>query len=155
MNDDGKLKSSAQAKFLEYLHSKKLRRTPERLVILEAVMGTKDHFTVEQLYENIVAGKNHLSLGTVYNNIELLLDAGLLRRHSFGVGQVQYETVKTVGGNHLHLVCLHCGAVKEKNEPELIRRLSDMKFRAFAADYFDLTVYGTCSKCRRKMNKKE
>lgn len=113
-------------------------------------MNMNHHFTIESLHAMIVEGGYRLSLGTVYNTVDLLVDSGLMRRHQFG-SQAEYERVNPVGGNHLHLVCLQCGSIKELREPELMKQLSAHRYSSLKPDYFDLTVYGTCSKCQRRL----
>lgn len=150
MNSDDKISLVASGAFTRYLRGRRLRKTPERFIVLDKVMATDGHFVIESLHEAIEADGLHLSLGTVYNTIELLVDAGLVRRYSFGSPQAQYERVTTIGGDHHHLVCTQCGSVKEIKDPEITRQLQARRYQAFRPDYFDLTVYGICSRCQRK-----
>lgn len=149
VNNEAKIRSAARAVFDDYLHSHSLKRTPERMAILDAVTDMNRHFTIENLHDRIVDGGYRLSLGTVYNTIRLLVDCGLMRCHRFG-GQAEYERVSPVGGCHLHLVCIRCGSVRELREADLLKTLSDHRYSTFKPDYFDLTVYGTCSRCQRR-----
>lgn len=68
----------------QYLQEKKFRNTPERYTILEEIYKLEDHFNVDELYLVMIEKKYHVSKATIYNTIEIFLDAGLIRKHQFG-----------------------------------------------------------------------
>ena len=68
----------------QYLQDKKFRNTPERYTILEEIYNMDHHFNVDDLYLLMMKKKYHLSKATIYNTIEIFLDAGLIRKHQFG-----------------------------------------------------------------------
>lgn len=148
---DERLKSAAMAAFTKYLVQRKLRRTPAREAVLERVVAMPDHFYADELVRNVEAF--NVSRATVYNTIELLTDAGILRRHTFGTNPAQYELI--IGpANHHHLVCTRCNKVKEIKDPEFDRLLSSRHFSGFSPAYIDLYIYGVCSRCSRKKKRK-
>ena len=67
-----------------YLKEKGLRNTPERYTILEEIYNYDKHFNVDDLYLLMLQKKYHISKATIYNTIEVFLDAGLVRKHQFG-----------------------------------------------------------------------
>ena len=152
MSDD-KLKTSARASFTEYLHSKKLRRTPERYAILDRICELSEHFYVESLHSKLEQNGFHVSKATVYNTMELLVDCGLVRRHQFNNQPAQYERV-TGPGNHHHLICTQCGKMTEMKDPDLMKAMNSRRYPTFTATYFAIYVYGVCSRCQRKNKKK-
>ncbi len=68
----------------KYLQDKKFRNTPERYTILEEIYNMDHHFNVDDLYLIMTKKKYHVSKATIYNTIEIFLDAGLIRKHQFG-----------------------------------------------------------------------
>ncbi|MEN2434143.1 transcriptional repressor [Weeksellaceae bacterium A-14] len=68
----------------KYLQDKKFRNTPERYTILEEIYNMDHHFNVDDLYLIMMKKKYHVSKATIYNTIEIFLDAGLIRKHQFG-----------------------------------------------------------------------
>ncbi len=68
----------------QYLQDKKFRNTPERYTILEEIYNMDHHFNVDDLYLIMMKKKYHVSKATIYNTIEIFLDAGLIRKHQFG-----------------------------------------------------------------------
>ena len=68
----------------QYLQDKGFRNTPERYTILEEIYSLDHHFNVDDLYILMLQKKYHVSKATIYNTIEIFLDAGLIRKHQFG-----------------------------------------------------------------------
>ena len=68
----------------QYLQEKGFRNTPERYTILEEIYNLEHHFNVDDLYLLMMQKKYHVSKATIYNTIEIFLDAGLIRKHQFG-----------------------------------------------------------------------
>ena len=102
----------ARTKLAEYLDNRRLRKTPERFAILEAVFSHNDHFGIEALYVDMENRAYHVSRSTIYNTMELFTECGLVRKHQFGTNQAVYEKVVS-SGNHHHLIRTECGKVKE------------------------------------------
>lgn len=134
-------------RFNEFLDSRGLRRTTERYAILNRIMAINGHFTVEQLQKMIELDGFRVSRSTVYNTVELLMDAKMLRRHVFEGMQAQYEHIMLP---HTHLICTVCGKVKEVKDTNFAAFMNARRFNAFNTDHYSLYVYGTCSTCARK-----
>lgn len=140
-------------KFDQFLDEKQLRKTPERFAILKHIVAFQSHFTMEMLMQSLEKAAFHVSRATLYNTVQLLIEAQLVRRHAFERIPVQYE--KAGAMPHSHLICNKCGKVKEVRDPNFIAFMNTRKFTAFVADYYLLYVYGTCSTCARKRKKKK
>ncbi len=143
------MKSSAKAIFTQYLSQHKLRRTPERFAILETVMDTNTHFSIEALHASLDDKGYHVSRATIYNTILLLIDAGLVRRNAFNNGTPRYERISGLT-KHYHLVCTKCGKIKEVKDPEIDVLLNTRRYSKFHPLYADLYIHGLCSQCMRK-----
>ncbi len=146
---DEKAKNVAHATFTQYMVAHKLRKTPERYAIMEKVFEMASHFSIDSLHSLICADGYRVSRATVYNTIELLIDAGLVRRHTFGNQSPQYEKIAGFS-KHYHLVCTSCGKVKEIKDPEIDALLTPRRFGNFHPAYLDLNVYGLCRTCGRR-----
>ena len=134
-------------KFSEYLDAHGMRKTTERYAILQRIMDISGHFTIEELQQLIDSDGFRVSRSTVYNTVELLIDAKMLRRHVFEGMQALYERITLP---HTHLICTTCGKVKEVRDPNFAAFMNARRFNAFNADHYSLYVYGTCSTCARK-----
>lgn len=140
-------------RFDRFLDEKKMRKTPERFAILKRILTFQSHFTIETLMQSMEEDSFHVSRATLYNTIQLLVEAQLVRRHVFEGLQVQYE--KAGATPHSHLICTSCGKVKEVRDANFISYMNARKFTAFTTDFYSLYVYGTCSTCARKMKKRK
>ena len=96
----------------KYLKDKGLRNTPERYTILEEIYNYDKHFNVDDLYLKMMERKYHISKATIYNTIDVLLDAQLIRKHQFGEGSTYEKSY--FDKQHDHLVLYKEGTEKEK-----------------------------------------
>ncbi len=140
-------------RFEQFLDVKKMRKTPERFAILRCILAFQSHFTIEQLAQSLELQTYHVSRATLYNTLQLMIEARLVRRHVFEGLPVQYE--KAGNTPHSHLICTHCGKLKEVRDNDFIAFMNARKFTAFTADFYMLYVYGTCNTCARKLKKQK
>ena len=98
----------------QYLKDKGLRNTPERYTILAELYNYDEHFNVDDLYLLMLQRKYHISKATIYNTIEVFLDAGLIRKHQFGEGSTYEKSY--FDKQHDHLVLYKSGSNKEIEE---------------------------------------
>lgn len=136
--------------FSDYLDAHGMRKTTERYAILSHILNINGHFTIEELQQIINDDGFRVSRSTVYNTVELLMDAKMLRRHVFEGMQAQYERITLP---HTHLICTNCGKVKEVRDPNFAAFMNARRFNAFNTDHYSLYVYGTCSTCARKLKR--
>lgn len=148
MSDD-RVKNAATTTLDRYLTHHKLRKTPERYTILNKIFDMQDHFSVEDLHQALASDGYHVSCATVYNTIELLSKAGLVRRRNFGSQTSFYEKIAGPA-NHHHLVCSRCGKIKEVKDTAVDMIIANVNCGTFKPAYADLYIYGICSRCARK-----
>lgn len=136
-------------KLTEYLTRHGLRKTPERYAILEAIYEIEGHFSAENLYARMgERGHFRVSRATIYNNIDLLVEANLVVKNQFGAS-IQYEAAAIQGSAHHHLICTQCGKVQEFENEELQAIMSHARYKRFTPSHYALSVYGLCTRCLR------
>lgn len=120
MNVAQKEKNVAQIKEVlrQYLQEKGFRNTPERYTILEEIYKLDHHFNVDDLYLLMLQKKYHVSKATIYNTIEIFLDAGLIRKHQFGEKTITSSSYEKsyFDKQHDHLVIYKKDSDKEIEE---------------------------------------
>lgn len=149
MVHEDKNRQQASERFRAFLAARHKRCTSERFAILDAVMSTAEHFSIETFGERLESSGYHVSVATLYNTFQLLCEAGLLRRHKFEHKSAEYERVLP-GANHTHLICTECGAVREVRDGEFADEFDSRRYPRFKPAYFCLYVYGLCGKCERR-----
>jgi Fur family ferric uptake transcriptional regulator len=111
-------------KFLEFIESKKLRLTSQRMTIIDVVFSTEEHFTAEQLLEWSRAKDPSISRATVYRTLPLLTESGLVQEMDFGKDYKYYDPNYGEHPNHHHIICEDCDRIVEF-ESKKIDRLED------------------------------
>lgn len=146
----------ARELMLEFLRLNGLRNTPERQALIETVCMTDGPFKPESLLTSMAEEKKfRVSRATVYNNLNLLESAGMVRKSCLN-GQVRYEKAGSLKGK-IRLICGGCGRITEMTDEKLRRQIEDMRKTRFTMTEWSLSIYGLCSKCstalKRKQNK--
>jgi Fur family ferric uptake transcriptional regulator len=125
-----------------------VRKTEQRSVILEELRKCRDHPGADELYARVRGRLPHISLATVYRNLELMAAAGLIRRLDPRNGSRRYDPV---ADGHAHFRCTACGAVEDLpfavELPQPDRRHPWVRQRTIQggqAEYF-----GLCPECRQ------
>lgn len=67
-----------------------LRNTPQREVIYRALLEKRDHPTADEVYSRVRAEMPSISLATVYNCLETLVQCDLVRQVNFERGPTRY-----------------------------------------------------------------
>ncbi len=92
---------------------KKLRHSHQRDMIYNYMLSTKEHPSAEMIYEDLKKIEPNLSLGTVYRNLKLLEELGMVRKVT-NVNNVERYDAMT--NDHIHFVCDECGSVVDLPE---------------------------------------
>jgi Fur family ferric uptake transcriptional regulator len=111
------------AVFRRYLHQTKLKFTPERAMILDAVLRKEGLFEPEGLIDHLKTLAHKVSRATVYRTLSHLQDAGILKQIFFDNKQSYYEVIAGRQTND-YLICVATGKVIEFNSDKL-RALRD------------------------------
>lgn len=132
------------------LRQRGLRMTPQRQLILDAVVSMRGHVSADQVYQQVVRAFPDVNISTVYRTLEVLEELGVVRHTHFHDGVAQYE--RTDAAQHHHMVCSRCGAEAEV-DVEVLQPLADeLKRRyGFEADLAHSAIVGVCRACRAVM----
>ncbi|HTO22728.1 MAG TPA: transcriptional repressor [Spirochaetia bacterium] len=125
------------------------RRSQQRERILELLKSTDSHPTANWIYARLRRDFPSLSMGTVYRNLAVLAEQGLISRIGFGSTFDRFDA-KT--GHHYHLICDHCGTIIDLDLP--VDESLNRRVRAAAgleARSHDIQFRGTCASCARKI----
>lgn len=109
--------------FRRYLHDQKLKFTPERAMMLDAVLRKDGLFEPEQLVDDLKKLGHRVSRATVYRTLSHLQDAGILKQVFFDNRQSYYEVIAG-RQTYDYLICVVTGQVIEFSS-EKLRKLRD------------------------------
>lgn len=112
--------------------------------IYDIINASADHLTAEQIFGQVREKYPGVVLATIYNNINKLCDAGLIRRVSMDGAPDRYDRTE----RHDHLVCKSCGKIADISFGDLTASLHQTLGEDFL--YYDLKVFYLCPDCRKK-----
>jgi Fur family ferric uptake transcriptional regulator len=135
------------SELVQRLRDRGWRLTAQRRVVAEVLAGEHIHLTAEAVYNRAQLLLPEISLATVYNTLNELVDMGEVMEISTGNGPKRYDPNTTVA--HHHLYCVGCGALRDVN-PEGTDRLelSDTEKHGFELLDVDIVFRGRCPACR-------
>src|SRR3954453_86745 len=136
--------------FRRYLHGEQLKFTPERAMILDAVLRKEGLFQAEQLVSDLHGLGHRVSRATAYRTLAHLQDAGILKQVFFDNKQSYYEVIAGRQTND-YLICVATGKVIEFNSDK-VRRLCEEICRehGFETPSHQLHIYGTSLEAREQ-----
>jgi len=127
------------------LHSSGKRLTPQRATVLRAVEAL-GHATPDEVLAQARLEQPTMNISTVYRNLEVLEELGLLRHAHLSDRAPTYHSVG--GHEHFHLVCRGCHRVVSVDAAVASPLLDGLKRdHGFVADLGHLTVFGRCRDC--------
>ncbi len=127
------------------LRDASLRVTRPRVAVLGAVHG-HPHADTETVIRSVRAELSEVSHQTVYDALNALTAAGLVRRIQPSGSVARYES--RVGDNHHHVVCRKCGVIADVDcavgEAPCLTASDDL---GFAIDEAEVIYWGVCPDC--------
>jgi Fur family transcriptional regulator, ferric uptake regulator len=129
------------------------RLTEERVALLHIVCNTKGHFRPEDLLKALDRQSHRVSLTTVYRNLSLLVEAGIIRRtdvqDTSRLGGAWFERVWGKR-HHDHLICSRCGKRVEFSYPAIdVLQDAVAQDHGFTLERHCLELVGVCPECKR------
>ncbi len=123
-----------------------LKATFQRMHMLQSI-EKYGHMSNDAIYEEVVKIHPSLSLATVYKNIILMVESGVLVEVPIEGQKSKYELTKV---DHIHLVCTECGEVEDKPHSESADALfnSISKEENFSLCKQQISLYGVCAACQ-------
>lgn len=136
-------------RFIDFIRSRGMRLTPERIALLEEVYRQHGHIDAEEILAGLRDSGQKVSRATVYRNLELLVECGLVQRQRLGRNRFLYEHVHT-GQRHDHLACGDCGRVVEFVSPAIQAMLNEIcRAHSFSREERQIQILGLCEACAR------
>jgi len=128
---------------------KTLKYSRQRESIKAYLAARHDHPTADTLYTEIRKEYPNISLGTVYRNLNLLVELGEIQKITCGDGKDHFDAQTYP---HYHFVCRRCGSVFDVP----MKTISDMEKEAARqtgarVDSHTIHFYGECANCLRSL----
>jgi len=128
-----------------------LRMTNQREIILRELVASGQHLTADELYDIVKKIMPRISLATVYRNLEILSEAGLIGKLEISGRQKRFDYDPS---EHDHIYCVDCHRV---DNLELDREsINKEEFRAvggYSVTGYRLEIVGICPECQKKIKR--
>ncbi|MBQ8974580.1 MAG: transcriptional repressor [Oscillospiraceae bacterium] len=121
------------------------RHSYKRDAVLQALMKTKLHPSAEQLYTWLKPEFSDLSLATVYRNLNILRDDGVINSVGVVNGEERFDADTSP---HPHFICTCCGSVTDvEAKIDLTGQISELKKDGIEIAGCSVAFYGKCKQC--------
>lgn len=123
-----------------------MRLTTQRQIIIEELSKVKSHPTANEVYDMVRKRLPRIGLGTVYRNLELMADSGIILKLEVGGTQKRFDATTET---HYHIRCTKCDKVDDIDIP--VQQHID-QVAASTTDYqilgHHIEFSGVCADCQ-------
>ena len=124
-----------------------LADTVQRRAIYGALLESSDHPTAEALHDRVKRRLPSVSLATVYRNLRLFADAGIVEEVATGSSFARYDANMRP---HHHLICRGCGCVTDCYSSKFDSVVAaGSELDEFEVHDAKVNLYGLCRTCRQ------
>lgn len=133
---------------LDTLKESGVRITPQRHAILEYLINCMSHPTADEIYKALESKFPNMSVATVYNNLRVFRDVGLVKELTYGDQSSRFDFTTT---DHYHAICENCGKIVDFQYPGLdeVEQFAE-HVSGFNVSHHRLEVYGLCPDCTKE-----
>lgn len=128
-----------------------LRMTHQREIILAELQRSKTHPTADELYERIKKKLPRVSLATVYRNLEILSEAGLIKKLEISGRQKRFDWDP---GEHDHVYCIRCQRVDNIETDVPAPSVASTQEQGYRITGCRIEFFGLCPKCLQQQKNK-
>lgn len=128
--------------YIHELHKHNINPSHQRVMILKYLVENQCHPSVEQIFSALHDSIPTLSKATVYNTLNLFIEAKLVRTLAIDENETRYDIVMQ---NHGHFKCTSCGAIY--NFAVNIDQLLTDDLRGFQIAEKNVHFHGICPAC--------
>ena len=136
-------------KYRRHLRELGYRCTRPREAVLRTLFEANHPMTASEIYEQIQQDCTRIDLATVYRNLHVLLDLGLLVQLGFAhEGQFRYAWSER-SGHSQYVRCEHCGDIVSLPVPSLKRLKHFIRDKTgFLINLQSFELSGLCQNCQ-------
>lgn len=131
--DDGRLN--------ERLTTRGFRFTPQREHVYSVLLRKRDHPTAEEVFIRAKHELPEISMATVYNCLDALVECGLARQVTLERGAARFCPNMR---EHCHFYCDACDGVFDVDLPD---EAGIALPKGFKAERYDIAIHGRCPAC--------
>ena len=134
----------------DQLRRRGYKLTKQREAIIKVLDSLEENLaTAQHIFEKVTETNPGTNFSTVYRNLDLLVQEGILRKTSLGHEASYYELV-TNDTHHHHMICKECGKIRCVTAPLRIYRfrktdlyllIIDLKYMVFVKSVWEMPIF--------------
>lgn len=120
-----------------------MRNTKQKNLVLEVINNSYNHLSANEVYNacrNIIS---NISLGTVYRNLNYLVESNLIKRIKMNDNIDRYDRLD----NHIHFICNKCNKIFDIYDYSL-KINENLKGKKVLGS--KIVLEGICEECQKK-----
>ena len=121
-----------------------MRNTKQKNLILSIVENSFSHPTAEDIYNICRKDIINISLGTVYRNLNLLVNQGLIKRIKMENNIDRFDNLKET---HAHFICIECGKIIDLDSKYIVGKNEINENIVLDCE---VNYKGICKECRER-----
>ncbi|MDO5027715.1 MAG: transcriptional repressor [Bacillota bacterium] len=129
----------------KFLEENNIRPSSQRILMLKYLKENHIHPTADKIFVDLSRKLPTISKATVYNNLKLFLNKGIIKEINLDNTEVHYEMVLE---DHAHFVCRACGKIQDLNINSL--NIDTTSIDGYEVDSQDIYLKGLCKDCIEK-----
>ena len=137
--------SEVESHLTERLGTGGFRFTPQRQQVYDVLLQKRDHPTAEEVFIRAKQAMPDISMATVYNCLDALVQCDLVRQVQLERGATRFCPNME---EHCHYYCDECGTVFDVALPGNSAVVPRPK--GFKIDHYEIAVHGLCADCAKK-----
>lgn len=126
----------------KFLEDRDIRPSSQRILMLKYLEENHIHPTADKIYIDLSKNLPTISKATVYNNLKLFLNRGIIKEINFDNSEIHYDMILE---DHAHFICKACGKIEDLAIKALDLDLSSLS--DCAIDSKDIYLKGLCKDC--------
>lgn len=132
---------------IDTLKKSGVRITPQRHAVLGYLLNSETHPTADEIYKSLESQFPNMSVATVYNNLRVLREIGLVRELTYGDNSSRFDCNME---KHYHIICKSCEKIVDFHYPSLdeVESLAE-QVTGFEVSHHRMELYGKCESCRQ------
>ncbi len=128
---------------VQILAKQGMKITPQRIAILDVILGLKEHPSAETIYNYLKLNYPHISIATIYKTLDLFLMKGIVRKVYSETDTMRYDAIAE---KHHHLYCSESDRIEDYYDEELNHMLEEYfnmkKIPNFSIEDFKVQLIG-------------
>ena len=130
----------------------KYRMTQQRKIIMNEVRKLHSHPTADEIYVRVRKKLPHISMGTVYRNLDILSRTGFIKKIDPGSTQMRFDGKVE---DHYHIICMVCSGIEDVPLGKPDHSLDQLEkaivnVTNYSVFGHNLEFIGLCPKCARE-----